>query len=221
MPTFADMRARIADEMANDGDISASQINYAINDAIKLYQRRPWWFNVRMVTFTTSANGEYYVSTPPATFEDMIAVQSIVIENSGVKSPMVAVDNLEIDYSQDGTVTGVPCNYSRTANKMRFFPIPDAAYTIYLTFVYKLDPLVDDADENAWTDEAEELIRQSAKRRIALNYLASEEVAARCAALEREAYTEMMAENRRRWPNTTLRTPAMLGPESFNINTGW
>jgi hypothetical protein len=215
------MRQRIADELANDGDISTAQINYAINDAIKLYQRRPWWFNVRMVTFVTSANGEYYVSTPSATFDDMVAVQSIMVENNGVKTPMVAVDNLEIDFSQDGSVTGVPCNYSRTANKLRFFPIPDAAYTISLTFVYKMDALVNDTDENAWTNEAEELIRQCAKRRIALNYLQSEEVAARFASLEREAYAEMMAENRRRWPNTLLRVPPMLGPETFNINTGW
>lgn len=220
MPTYADMRARIADELANDGDITSTQINYAINDSIALYQRRPWWFNVRMITFTTSANGEYYVSTPTSTFDDMIEVQSIMIEYSGLKSPLVAVDNLEIDFSQDGTVTGIPTNYSRTAQKIRLFPIPDGAYTIYLTFVCKLDALVNDTDENAWTNEAEELIRQSAKRRIALNYLESEEVAARFAVLEREAFTEMMGEMRRRRPNTTLRVPQMLGPNTFNIITG-
>ena len=55
MGTYADMRARIADELANDGDISTAQINYAIQDAIKLYERRGWWFNQKTATLSTVA----------------------------------------------------------------------------------------------------------------------------------------------------------------------
>lgn len=221
MPTYADMRARIADELANDGDISTAQINYAIQDSIKLYERREWWFNTRLVTFVTSANGEYYVSSPTSTFDDMIDVLSMVITNNGVKSPMYAVDSSEIDTVQTGTVLGVPRKYARISQKVRLFPIADAEYTIELAYTYKLDALVNDSDENAWTDEAEELIRQSAKRRIALNYLQADDLAARFATLEREAYTAMLAENRMRHPNTILRPEAMLGKSYFNINSGW
>jgi hypothetical protein len=32
---------------------------------------------------------------------------------------------------------------------------------------------------------------------------------------------EMQAENRRRWPNTILRIPAMLPPNDFNMTRGW
>jgi hypothetical protein len=78
-----------------------------------------------------------------------------------------------------------------------------------------------DGDSNAWTTDAEELVRQGAKRRIALNYLNSEDIAARVSVMEREAYMEMLAENRRRWPNTFLRVPAMLPPGTFNITRGW
>lgn len=38
MTTFATMRARIADEMANDGDITSGQINNAIRTAIKHFR---------------------------------------------------------------------------------------------------------------------------------------------------------------------------------------
>lgn len=214
------MRARIADELANDGDITAAQINYAINDSIKLYERRDWWFNTSQVTFVTSSGGEYYVSSPTSTFENMVDVLSMVMTNNGVKTPMYAVDNSDIDASQSGSVTGVPRNYGRIAQKIRLFPIPDAAYTIELAYTYKLDALVSDSDENAWMDEAEELIRQSAKRRIALNYLQADDLAARFATMEREAYAALLAEDRRRHPNTLLRTEAMLRSSRFNIITG-
>lgn len=220
MPTYADMRARIADELANDGDISTAQINYAIQDSIKFYQRRPWWFNVRMVTFYTTDDGEYYVSTPTATFDDMIEIQSMMVTYNNVLSPMVAVDNLEIDFSQNGYVKGVPRVYSRTANKLRFYPIPNGSYLVSMTFVYKLAELSADTDENSWTSEAEELIRQSAKRRIALNYLQADDLATRFATLEREAYSEMLAEFRRRHPNTLLRASGIIERKRFNIITG-
>lgn len=221
MSNYADMRSRIVDELANDGAITASQVNYAIKDSIKFYERRSWWFNVQMVTFYTTANGEYYVSTPPDTFEDIIEIQSMIITSSGVKSPLVSVVNSNIDDSQTGQVLGVPRYYSRTANKLRFCPIPNDSFRVDMTYVYKLAELTADADENAWTDEAEELIRQGAKRRIALNYFHAEDVAARCAGLEQEAYLGLMAENRRRLPTTKLRVPAMLQAHTFNINTGW
>lgn len=221
MATYADMRARIADELANDGDISTAQINYAIQDAIKLYERRGWWFNQELVTWSTTAEHEYYTTDDFAGMADIVQIDGLTVLVDGSRSPLRAVDYKIINDIQDGSVDGVPTLFSYYKENIRLFPRPDATYTIYMLYVKRLDTLVDDSDSNAWTNEAEELIRQCAKRRIALNYLASEEVAARCATLEREAFSEMMAENRRRRPNTTLRTPAMLAPDTFNINTGW
>jgi len=131
------------------------------------------------------------------------------------------VDYLTIDDEQDGSVEGEPRVFAYFKENIRLYPIPDAVYTITLSYIYRLTALSADGDSNAWTTDAEELIRSGAKRRIALNYLESEVVAARFAVMEREAFTEMLAENRRRWPNTVLRPPAMLPPNTFNINRGW
>ena len=148
-------------------------------------------------------------------------IDAATVTNGGNKSPLRAVDYLTIDDSQDGSIISEPYLFAVYKENIRLYPIPDAAYTVTLSYVYRLTTLSADGDENAWTDDAEELIRQCAKRRIALNYLMTEEVASRFAGLEREAFMEMMAENRRRRPNTLLRAPAMLPPDTFNINTGW
>jgi len=221
MPTYSDMRARIADELANDGDISTAQINYAIQDSIKLYERRGWWFNQKTATFATVASQEYYSSADLADIPNIVQIDSATVTDGNVRSPMRAVAFQAIDDCQDGSIIAEPVLFAAYKENIRLYPIPDQIYTVTLSYVYRLATLSADGDTNAWTEDAEELIRQSAKRRIALNYLASEEVAARCAALEREAFAEMMAENRRRRPNTLLRVPAMLPPDSFNINTGW
>jgi hypothetical protein len=220
MTDYATMRTRIADELANDGDITSAQINYAIQDTIKQYERRPWWFNQKTATFSTVDGQEYYSSSDLSDIPDIVQIIAATVTNN-LKGPLKAVDYLTIDDEQDGSVEGEPRVFAYFKENIRLYPIPDAVYTITLSYIYRLTALSADGDSNAWTTDAEELIRSGAKRRIALNYLESEVVAARFAVMEREAFTEMLAENRRRWPNTVLRPPAMLPPNTFNINRGW
>ena len=220
MTDYSTMRTRIADELANDGDITSAQINYAIQDTIKQYERRPWWFNQKTATFSTVDGQEYYSSSDLSDIPDIVQIIAATVTNN-LKGPLKPVDYLTIDDEQDGSVEGEPRVFAYFKENIRLYPIPDAVYTITLSYIYRLTALSADGDSNAWTTDAEELIRSGAKRRIALNYLESETVAARFAVMEREAFTEMLAENRRRWPNTVLRPPAMLPPNTFNINRGW
>jgi hypothetical protein len=221
MTTYAIMRARIADEMANDGALTTNQINNAIQSAIKAYEREEWWFNVRSVFFNTITNGEIYGSSPLDTFNDMIDVKAI---SSGAgandKRPLRAVDNSFIEDVQDGSVTGEPEYYTRVANRLRFYPIPNAEYRVNLTYVYKLATLINDGDTNAWVDECEELIRNGAKRRIALEILQADDLAARFATLEREIYDRLRRENRLRQPQQQLRVNWPFNRNYFDSRRG-
>ena len=220
MPTYAEMRARIADELANDGDITTAQINYAIQDAIKLYERREWWFNTAVGTFTTVANQEAYTSTDWSVLDTQVQIDAMTVTYNNVLSPVVPIDYAELDSIQNGYIVAVPTNFAYYRQSLWLYPIPNGAYTITVSYSKRLTTLSADSDTNAWTTEAEELIRQSAKRRIALNYLQADDLAARFATMEREAYAALLAENRMRLPNTTLRTEAMLQSTRFNIITG-
>lgn len=220
MATFADMRARIADELANDGDISSAQINYAILDAIKFYERREWWFNSNIGTFNTVFGQEFYTSVDWPELSSQIQIDAMTVTYNGIKSPLKALDYVTIDDIQNNYVIAVPRHFAYYDQAIRLYPIPNGGYPITVSYAKRLTDLSADADSNAWTNEAEELIRQSAKRRIAINYLQSEEVAARFAGLEREAYTALLQENRSRQPNTILRSPQMNNRTRFNIITG-
>lgn len=220
MTTYATLRTRIADELVNDGAITTAQINYTIQDTIKSYECRPWWWNQKTGTLATVAAREYYSSADLADIPDIVQIVSAKVTVDSLKRSLIAVDFITIDDAQDGSVTGVPETFSVFKENLRFYPIPDDAYTVTLAYVYRLTALSDDSDSNAWTTDAEELIRQGAKRRIASTILHDDEQSVRCAALELEAYRDLIAENRRRNPVTTLRVPAMLGPEGYNINRG-
>jgi hypothetical protein len=220
MTDYVTLRNRIIDELANDGALTTAQVNYAIQDTIKFHERRPWYFNQTVGTFSTVAAQEYYSSADLAAIPNIINIASMLVTNSGIKTPVVGVTFETLDDVQDGSMTGIPGNFTIWQQQIRLYPIPDGVYTVTMAYIYRLTALSADEDSNAWTTDAEELIRQGAKRRIAMNYFHADDVAARVAPMEQEALAALMAEDRRRRPNTVLRPPAMLPQSRFNIYVG-
>ena len=221
MTTFATMRSRIADEMANDGDITTSQINNAIRTAIKHFEREPYWFNQKSSVFDTAAGGEFYQSTPPDTFANIVRVESVQRGPATSKEMLGGLDNAHIDEVQDGSVTGEPAYYSRFENRIRLYPIPNDVYRITIRYIQKLPDLMNDDDTNAWVDECEEMIRQAAKRILCTDILHDDGMAARYQALERLSYDRIRAENRTRAPQQRLRADLPFGRQYFDFVRRW
>ena len=199
MTTYVEMQTLIADELLDSGAITVAQIKSKIQSAIRHYQRKPFYFNQKKAsTFSTVASQEYYTSTDLADIPNILKFDGFVIGSS--KNPVKKVDFDTIDALQTGTVTGEPIWYAYYNQKIRLYPIPNAVYTATLAYVYRLTALSADGDTNAWVDEvdAEELIRQSAKRLIALDILHSDEIAIRCFNREAEVFDELKAETMRR-----------------------
>ena len=221
MSTFGIMQAAIADEMANDGALTTAQIQNAIKRAIRDYEGRPWWFNQKVATFNTVANQEYYGTSDLADIPDIVRIDSAMITYGGYKNPLAAVNFLDLDQEQNASRIALPNSYTIYKNQIRLFPIPDAVYTVTLSYIYKFAELSADADTNAWMTDGEELIRQAAKKRIAWDYLQADDLAARFAKMEDDAYDSIREEDRNRRPQKFLTAPAMLAPRTFNILTGY
>jgi hypothetical protein len=124
-----------------------------------------------------------------------------------------------MDAAQSGATTNAPTHFAYFKQQIRLYPIPDAVYTVGLSYIYRFTTLSADGDTNAWMTDGEEVIRQSAKRRLALDTQGADEIAMRAKVLEDEAFDELLAESRRRLPNQELKLPAMLQGNSYNINT--
>lgn len=219
MTTYVTMRSRISDELANDGEITTAQINNAILTAIKHYERKEWWFNQKVGTFSTVANQELYTSSALSDIPDIVFIQSMLIgASSTTKKPLRGLDNSNIDDLQDGAATGEPEFYSRYADKIRLYPIPTSVYTVTASYIYKLTTLSADGDTNAWVDECEELIRQSAKRILATDIIHEDELAVKYGGLEAGCYDSLRNEHRTRMSQQYLRVDWPFGgytPETW------
>ena len=218
MATYLDMRNRIADELANDGDITAAQINNAIKDSIKDYEADGFWFNQKVATFSTVAAQELYGAAALADIPNMVRISSMRIPLTDGIGSIEGVANETIEDVQDGSVTGTPRLYSRFENQIRLYPIPDAVQSIKVSYIYKLAELSADGDDNAWTSDCEELIRQAAKKRLCANILLSDEMAARYAVFEKQAYDGVRKENRLREPQQYLRADLPFGRHGYNMD---
>ncbi len=218
--TYVDMQTRIADDLV-DTAVTTAQIKTAILTAIADYEATRFFFNQKInTTFSTVAAQEYYGTADLADIPNIITIDSASVTVSGFKKPLGPVDFVTMDAEQNGTVTTVPYWRTYYAQQIRLFPMPDAVYTVTLNYHYKFAALSADADTNAWMTDGEEMIRQAAKRRLALDTLYDDAMAARCQILEDSAYDGLLAETRLKLPNKQLAIPAMGIKNSFNIYTG-
>lgn len=219
MTTYATMRNRIVDDLI-DSSLTTAQINQAIQTAIKFYERKEFYFNQKTASFATVAAQEYYGAAALSDIPDIIRIISATVTSAGSKYPLLYSDFATMDAMQDGAVTSMPRHLAYFGQQIRLYPIPDTVYTMGLSYIYRFAALSADGDTNAWMTDGEELIRQSAKRRLGLDIQGGEEIAMRAKVLEDEAYDELLAESRRRLPNQELKVPAMLQINSYNINIG-
>lgn len=195
MANYGDLKARIADELA-DSTIS-SQIILAIDTAIKHYERKEFYFNTKTGTFSTVVGQEWYGTAANADIPNLVKIISMTRTVQGYKRPIDIVPFTEIDKWQDNAATGDPEAAAYFNKQIRLYPLPNSVVTVTMAYVYRLDALDADADENAWTSDAEELIRQKAKAIVAADVLRDADIYQAATEMERIAYNALRSESRR------------------------
>lgn len=201
--SYGDLQNRIADEiMRTDGSL-ASQIQNAILTAIKQYERLPFYFNQlrQEAAFNTAQGQEFYTSLASPLIAQMVTLDRVTVTVSGNRYSMnPRTPQYMEDTSVNPIVYGQPVDYSYFAETLRFYPIPDNTYPIALTGIYRLFTLANATDTNAWTSDAELLIRSRAKYELALHVLRDPDMAQQMKAAELDALTDLRGETMRRTP---------------------
>ena len=171
MTTLAVMKQRIADELARS-DLTP-MIAYAISDAIKRYQSKRFYFNEsRDVTFDTVAAQEFYDQYDHSAIPNLMEIDYIKLVNGSIYWDInrVIPEAMEV-YN---AASGQPYSYTYYAQQLRFYPIPDAVYSIVVAAQIKIDEPASDTElNNIWMTDAEQLIRARSKINLARNVNAS------------------------------------------------
>lgn len=220
MATYGDMQSRIADELiASD---LTTQIQRAIQTAIKRYERRKLYFNQGIYTWTLTGAQEFYGAAAQANIPNLITIMYMGGLFGGSWTTINIGDAAQMDSAQTGYITSFPTYAAYISEQLRFFPIPDQAYSVKYAIHYRLTALSVDADTNAWMDDGEELIRQETKFIMATDVLYDDGIAQRARARADAAWDDLEAETKRRRSNEILRTEVsqLTGWRMFNMQSG-
>ena len=225
MTTFVILRNRIADDVRSISTAAATdiatQISAEVLSAVAYYARERFYFNTKTNTFSTVASQEYYSSSDLADIATLVHIDSMKVTLGSSKLKVTPMDFELMDALQDGNVKALPSNFAYYKQNIRLYPIPDAVYTVTMAYHYKLAELSADGDSNAWTTDAEELIRSRASWKLFSNVVRNIERATMAKGQELEALAALKRETRMRRSNNLLRVDeALVGAGGFNIQTG-
>jgi hypothetical protein len=206
MATQADMKTRIADELAR-GDLT-SQIASAIGDAIAFYQDKRFWFNEsRDVVFNTVAGQQWYGAADNQNIPALYFIDYVTMTVGNVVSdvPRMEPEDLEI-LTMTGTQQGEPYAYTYYNQQIRLFPVPSQVWPVRVgAHVTAAAPASDGETGNPWMTFAEKLIRSRAKYELAINWLKDIELAQTMTAAVTEAFDELKGRTNRQTGRGVIR----------------
>lgn len=189
--TLDDLKSRIARE-THRSDLT-TDIATSINRAIRFYQARRFSFNQLRDTFSTTAETEFYTTdtaSPSTLPSDIGEIDLLTVTVNGRRLRMNERSEAWIeDESQDTAQRSYPTDYAFYASRLRLYPIPDATYTLTISYLQRCDP---DTASSVWTNEAEDLICHAAKKRLYRDVLLDVEAAQLCAQAEVDEFKRLM-----------------------------
>ena len=172
MATFKDLQDRIAADLTRDDLVS--QTKDAILDAVKHYETSRFFFNTtRSKTFLTVAGQDSYGAAALAELPNIIQLDRIFIRDGISIYPLdrMEADEFEFLAGSPTTGNGKPSVFTYVDGALMLYPTPAAVYTLRPHMHFRLPALSDDTHANAWTNEAEQLIRAHAKMLLYLDLL--------------------------------------------------
>ncbi|WP_342711508.1 hypothetical protein AAFG13_06610 [Bradyrhizobium sp. B124] len=171
MASYLDLQNRIAGDLTRD-DLG-SQIKDAIGDAIKNYESDRFYFNVtRSLTFPTVIGRTAYTGSDLSQIPNIIRIDHLFLRDTVSTYDLDRLEPDEFEWLQgNNTGPGKPNVFTYIDGQIMLWPIPIAVYTIRPHMHYRLAALSADTDSNAWTNDAEQLIRAHAKLLLYTNVI--------------------------------------------------
>lgn len=201
MPDFATLQNRIADELGGRTDLLApstgmtlSPIQLAIQDAVRFWEDERLFFNEYRTAgaFNTVAGQEFYTASDWADIETIQHIDKLSVLISGNRYFMwPRTEQYMEDISINPSWRGQPVDYSYYNFQLRFYPIPDNTYPVNVLGTKKFTQLVNNADTNVWTNEAESLIRATAKQYLYRDTILDDVKAASMAASAQQQFSSL------------------------------
>lgn len=193
MSTYADMKARIAREIMRS-DLT-TQIAEQIQSAIAEYQRKVFFFNEKTnASWNTVANQELYATTDGVP-SDIVSIDKLTVIYANTRYDVIRREWDWIEDRQTSTLKGgAPTDWAYREQKIRLLPIPTTVMPLNLAYIQRVTAPSADGDVGPWVNDAEELIRSAAKKRLFAHNIVDEAEAALMQQAEALAFDALKGE---------------------------
>lgn len=214
---YGGLQSEIQEEMTR-GSVLNTLVKASIQEAIRHYSGRMFWFNQERATVPTVASQEYY--DLPDDFQKMHWL--FVLASDGTYSEELEQETIQtIENAWLSGFTGPPNAFAVWREEYRLHPTPDAVYTLRLFYVKKFTVLVNDADTNAWMVEGKSLIKYRAKYLLYMNKIRDQKMAEAMKILEQESLDDIQRTTAQIVQKPLLKMPSRMPVHSgFDIRTG-
>lgn len=167
MPTFAQIRSKVSKKLIdpNNTAISVADVGDAINDAIRYWKHKPFWFNQATGSVALMAGGTGGLSLP-SDFLYENSENGFVIYDNGVTTSLVKRTNYDFDVDAATGGQGTPYIYTYRHGGYELYYIPDQAYTLVVYYTRDYADLSADGDANDFTNYADQLVMYEALGRL-------------------------------------------------------
>lgn len=159
MATFGELKTDVSKRILDPSNtaVSSSDVAASINDALRYWKYREFWFNRVSDTVTLTIED----ATIPLTGNFLVATKddgAFTIQYSDMRYPLVKITDTEYNYIFLDNGYGMPDVYARVGQEFKLYPIPDRAYTLRRDYLKDYDDLVSDSDTNDFTVYAGRLL---------------------------------------------------------------
>lgn len=159
MATFGEMQTYVSARLLdpNNTAVSSSSVDAALNDALRYWKTRRFWFNTASEDLTLT-QGDPLIPLPDDFLVELPMNDGFVIAYGGMRWPLIKKNPREYDdlYLTNGN--GLPEIYTVKAGDYFCYFIPDQNYTIRIYYLKQYDDMENSNDTNEFTENAERLL---------------------------------------------------------------
>ena len=138
LATYSDLKTSIANWL-NRSDLTTEIAQDFIVLAEKDFNSK---LRIRKMIDQTTLTLSGETATLPS---DFLQVRDMYILNGGTKYALTYITPAQMDQIKGGSTSGQPSSYTILGDDIRFAPIPDSNYTLYLNY-YKQFPALSDSN---------------------------------------------------------------------------
>ncbi|HEU4344741.1 MAG TPA: hypothetical protein VFU31_24565 [Candidatus Binatia bacterium] len=182
MATLGEIEDRITNLMSRS-DLGG-RIRDAINESVRYYSKRHFWFNTVDDSFVTSSGVQSYTLSQSMTFYD---VEQVTINYAGSRYEVDKENLLTIRGLNVINNNGLPSRWALDRNRIMFDINVNGSYTTSVMFTRKYASLSATADTNDLLTYAEDLITQRSMWWLWAFKVRKPQMAQECKAAEMEA----------------------------------